>query len=145
MESIMMDLAAGFENRNYGLRRSSDLRIVIKSLAIVVPFIAIAGCLSVYLWIGGQNIQLGYQLQQLHVQERDLLNIRQQIIIEEQILTNPEKINAVAYADLGMLLLQPNQIIPASYEHSNSAAPEMLSSNIDRSKEPVINNAIDGL
>ena len=141
----MLDLAAGFENRNYGLRRSSGLRVVIKSLAMVVPFIAVAGCLSPYLWFGGQNIQLGYQLQQLHTQEQELLNIRRQIIIEEQALTNPEKINAMAYADLGMLRLQPDQIIPASYEHPNPGNVELLSGNIARSTEPERTNALNGL
>lgn len=141
----MLDLAAGFENRNYGLRRSSDLRIVIKSLMTVVPFIAVAGCLSIYLWIGGQRIQVGYQLQQLHLQEQELLNIRRQIIIAEQILMDPERLHAEAQMDLGMSPLQPNQIIPASYKHSKSAEPEMLSGNLGRSSDPVGNDEFKGL
>ena len=145
MEIIMLDLAAGFENRNYGLRRSADLRILSKSLAVVFPLLAVAGSLFLYLWVGGQNIQTGYQLQRLQLKEKELLNIHRQFIIEEQILKNPEKLNAMAQADLGMFLLQPDQIIPASYEHGDSENREKFSSNLDRSKEPVQNIAFNGL
>ena len=78
-------------------------------------------------------------------QIRLLLNIHRQFIIEEQILKNPEKLNAMAQADLGMFLLQPDQIIPASYEHGDSENREKFSSNLDRSKEPVQNIAFNGL
>ena len=141
----MLDLAAGFENRNYGLRRSTDPRILLKSLAVVLSLLAVAGSLFIYLWVGGQNIQIGYQLQWLQLKEKELLNIHRQCIIEEQILKNPEKLNAMAQADLGMFLLQPDQIIPASYEHGDSEKREKYSGNLGRSTEPVKNIAFNGL
>jgi cell division protein FtsL len=145
MEIIMLDLAAGFEDRNYGLRRSTDLRILLKPLVVVFPFLAVAGSLFLYLWVGGQNIQTGYQLQRLQLKETELLNVRRQIIIEEQILKNPEKLNAMAQADLGMFLLQPNQIIPASYEHEDSENREKFSGNLGSSSEPLKNITFNGL
>jgi hypothetical protein len=145
MEVTMLDLAAGFENRNYGLRKNTDLRILLKSLEVVLPVMAVAVSLFLYLWVGGQNIQVGYQLQHLQLEEKELLNIRRQCIIQEQVLNNPEKLDAMAQADLGMFLLQPNQIIPASYKHSNKEKLEMLSGNFGRSTESERNNALNGL
>jgi hypothetical protein len=139
----MLDLAPGFENRNYCLRRSADLRTVFKSLRALFPLLVIALSLSFYLWAGAQNIYIGYQLQQLRLQEKDLLNIRQQLIIEEQILKDPGTLNALVHRDPGMILLQPDQIIPASYEPGNTGAPRMLSSNLGYPEKPALNSALN--
>ena len=72
----MLDFAAGIEAKNYRLRKTSDLQTLLDSLKILFPLVVIAGALSFHVWIRSQNIQVGYENQQLINQAEDLIDIR---------------------------------------------------------------------
>ncbi len=120
----MLDLAAGMENRNYALRRSTNSRTLLESLEIVLPLIVIAGALCFQIWIRGQTIHIGYENQQLKEQEEILFRIQQQLIVEEQTLMDPRLLETIASRDLGMIILPANQIIPAPLENLDATNSE---------------------
>ena len=82
----MVDLAAGTEIRNYGLKRTPEI------------------------------IDVGYQKQDLKIQEEELSRSLQQLVVEEQVLKDPKWLDAVASKSLGMIIVRPDQIIPASIQ-----------------------------
>ncbi len=134
----MLDLAAGIEARNYGLRKSGDPRSVLEYLKIIGPLFLIAGALAFHVWVRSQNIQLGYRSQELSTRERELSQIRQQLILEQRTLEDPEWLEAIARTSLGMIILRPNQIIPAplpvNWDTSKSETPR--SGKLLRPSEP---------
>ncbi len=133
----MLDLAAGIEARNYGLRRATDVRNLLELLKIVLPLMAIAAVLSIHIWVDSQSIHIGYQSQQLKAQEERLLQIQQQLVLEEQILKDPELLEAIARNDLGMILLPANKVILApseNWDQSSSVTPAL--EHISRPSEP---------
>jgi cell division protein FtsL len=133
----MLDFAAGIETKNYGLRKTTDLRSLLESLRVVLPFVVIAGAFSFHIWVHSQNIHLGYQSQQLNAQAEELLQIRQQFILEEQTLKDPRWLEAVARKNLGLVLLRPSQIIPPPLENlSNGGAETLALETSSRSAEP---------
>jgi cell division protein FtsL len=122
----MIDFAAGIEAKNYGLRNTGDSRSLLESLKILSPLVAIAGLLSFHVWICSQNMEIGYESQQLLSQEEELLNINKQLILEEQTLKDPKSLDLLARRDLGMIMLPVDQVVlpPASegWEPGNSEA-----------------------
>ena len=124
----MVDLAAGTEVRNYGLKRTPDPKILQESLMLILPLAVIAGALSFSIWIRSQIIYVGYQKQDLKMQEEELSHNRQQLVVEEQTLKNPKWLDAVAGNSLGMIVVRPDQIIPAAiqtWKEDNSKATLM--------------------
>lgn len=109
----MLDLAAGIEVRNYGLRRAGDPRSLLESLKMIFPLAMVAGALSFYVWVRGQVIQVGYQSQRLKAQEEELLQTKQHLVLEEQTLKDPRWLEAAARKNLNMAALEPCQVIPA--------------------------------
>ena len=122
----MLDFAAGIESKNYGLRKTSDLRTLLDSLKILFPLVMIAGALSFHIWICSQNIQVGYQNQQLNDEQADLINTQKQLIIEEQTLKDLEKLETLALGPMGMIIPSADQFIlsttPEEWELENSEA-----------------------
>jgi cell division protein FtsL len=110
----MVDLANGVEVRNYGLKRTPDPKGVRESLMLFLPVAIVACAFSFQIWIRCQTISVGYQTQELQMQWDELLRNRQQLIVEEQTAKNPEWLDLVAGKDLGMVVVRPAQIIPAS-------------------------------
>jgi len=123
----MLDLAAGIEVRNYGLRKASDPQSLLESLKMILPLTMVAGALSFYVWVRGQVIQVGYQSQRLKAQEEELLQTRQQLVLEEQTLKDPKWLEAAARKNLGMAVVKPYQVIPAplfeNWDTSSSKTP----------------------
>ncbi|MBN1568772.1 MAG: cell division protein FtsL [Acidobacteria bacterium] len=122
----MVDLAAGTEVRNYGLKRTPDPKILQESLILILPLAVIAAALAFSIWIRSEIIYSGYQKQDLKAQEEELLRSHQQLVVEEQILKDPRWLDAVAGNSLGMIIVRPDQIIPASFsnwkdDHTKSA------------------------
>ncbi len=107
----MLDFAAGLETKNYGLKKTTDLRSLLESVWIVMPLAVIAGAFYFHVWVHSQNINIGYRSQQLSVQADRLKQIQQQLILEEQTLKDPALLEALACENLGLVLLQPGQII----------------------------------
>jgi len=131
----MLDFAAGIEAKNYGLRKTTDLRTLLESLKIVLPFVVIAGAFSFHVWVRSQNVQFGYQSQQLTAQAEELKQVQQQLILEEQTLKDPEWLEKVVSENLDMVLLKPSQIIPVPFEKWNKTEPLALGASL-KSSEP---------
>jgi cell division protein FtsL len=122
----MLDFAAGIESKNYGLRKTSDLRTLLDSLKILFPLVTIAGALSFHIWICSQNIQIGYQNHQLNEKEEELINARNQLILEEQTLKDLKTLETLALGKMGMIIPPADRIIlsttPEEWDLGNSEA-----------------------
>ncbi len=136
----MLDFAAGIESKNYGLRKTSDLRTLLDSLKILFPLAMIAGALSFHIWICSQNIQIGYQKQQLNEREEELMNAQKQLILEEQTLKDPKTLEILALGELGMLIPPADRIIlstpPEEWDLGNSDALALGNLSTPEMKEP---------
>jgi cell division protein FtsL len=113
----MVDLANGVEVRNYGLKRTPDPKGVRESLMLFLPVAIVACAFSFQIWIRCQTISVGYQMQELQSQWDELLRNRQQLVVEEQTVKNPEWLDQIAGKNLGMVVVRPAQIIPASIKN----------------------------
>ena len=122
----MVDLAIGTAARNYGLRKTTEPRALWDSLKVILPLAVIAGALSFHVWVQSQSIDIGYQSQQLTVQEQESLRIRQQLILEEETAKNLASLERIARNELGMVPLTAAQIIPAPFEDLEPAGSERL-------------------
>jgi cell division protein FtsL len=71
----------------------------------------IAGALLFYSWVRSEIVNTGYESQSLFTAEEDLLRTQKRLILEEETLRNPERIDMIARIDLGMTPLRPNQFI----------------------------------
>jgi len=107
----MLDFASGIESKNYGLKKTSDLRTLLDSLKILFPLAVIAGALSFHIWVRSQNIQVGYQNQQLINQQEELQNLQNELILEEQTLKDPKTLELLALGDLNMIIPPADRII----------------------------------
>lgn len=107
----MTDWAAGIEMRNYGIKREIDAGILSEHLKTIVMLGLVAGTLLFYSWVRSQIINTGYESQNLFTLEESLLRTQKWLILEEETLRNPERIDTIARAELSMAPLQPNQLI----------------------------------
>jgi cell division protein FtsL len=122
----MVDIAPGMEARNYGLKKTPNLRSLVESLKIFLPLIMIAGALSFYIWIYGEITFVGYQSQHLNKQEKEAQQIQEQLVLEEQTQINPERLEAIAFNNLGMVRLKANQIITSPAMDQNTGSSNAL-------------------
>lgn len=109
----MLDLAAGVEARNYGLRRTGGARSLLQSIQIVWPAAIIAAALTFSVWVRGRLIQAGYQAERLKAQEEEMLETARQLLLEEETLMDPARLEAAARSRLGMIVVKPYQVMPA--------------------------------
>lgn len=107
----MIDWAAGLEERNYAVRRVTDLPNLNDLLRIILPIVVLAGFSYFYLWSRIQILDIGYEAQRLQVQEDELRKTETNLIIEEESLKLPERIDRVARNELGLTPLHPYQIL----------------------------------
>jgi hypothetical protein len=135
----MLDLAIGVEEMNYGLKRRIELRTLLEFLRNIWPIVVVAGALCFHLWVRGQNIQAGYNTQQLKKEAKQLQQWDQRLELEERILGNIETLNSIARGDLGVIILRTNPIPPAlttGRETGNSERLELGSlAHVSRSPE----------
>lgn len=109
----MVDLAKGVAVRNYGLKNTPDAEIMRESLLMFLPLAVIASVFTFQIWIRSQTVHLGYQTQELQTQREELLRDRQQLVVEEQMLKSPKWLDEIANKELGMVVVRPDQILPA--------------------------------
>ena len=107
----MTDWADGIETRNYGIKSEVDAGMLSELLRNIVPLAMIAGALLFYSWVRSEIVNTGYESQSLFTAEEDLLRTQKRLILEEETLRNPERIDMIARIDLGMTPLRPNQFI----------------------------------
>jgi hypothetical protein len=118
----MVDLAHGMEARNYGIKETSTIKSLGESLKTLLPLIAIAGALAIYIWTYSETIHIGYQAQQLNKLKEEALKAQQQLIIEEQTLKSPEWLETTVRRDLGMVPIKAAQVLiaPALDQYAGS-------------------------
>ncbi len=109
----MVDLAKGVAIRNYGLKKTPDSKTVRDSLMMFLPLAILASAFSFQIYIRSQTISLGYRTQELQIQQEELQRNRQQLVVEEQMLKNPRWLDEIAGKSLGMVVMRPDQILPA--------------------------------
>jgi cell division protein FtsL len=71
----------------------------------------VAGALLFYSWVRSQIVNTGYESQHLFAEEESLMRTQKSLILEEETLRNPERIDAIARNELKMTPLHPNQLI----------------------------------
>ncbi|HYK90992.1 MAG TPA: cell division protein FtsL [Acidobacteriota bacterium] len=112
----MIDWACGIENRNYGIKRITDPQKLSELLWIIFSLAMVAGVLLFYASIRSQITSMGYSVQQLRAQEDTLVSDQRKLILEEQTLKNPERIEKIARVDLGMTRLRTDQLLMPQYQ-----------------------------
>lgn len=122
----MTDWADGIEIRNNGIKCVIDARIVSELLRTITSLGLIAGALLFYSWVRSQSVETGYEIQRLCEIEESLLKMEEKLILTEETLTNPERIERIATSDLGMTKLRPNQLIMPPLEAENPGIPDSL-------------------
>lgn len=112
----MTDWAEATADRNYGIRCNTDRRCVSELLKIILSLVAVAAALLFCSWIRSQIVSIGYESQKLMALEESLLRDQKSLLLEEETLKNPERIDSIARNQLGLTPLHPNQIIPAEFQ-----------------------------
>ena len=122
----MIDWAGGNEHRNYSISKITDPQKLSELLWIMSALSLVAGALLFYAWARSQIIDIGYQSQQLRAQEQTLLVNQKNLILEEQTLKNPERIEGIACNELGMMPLRANQVITPQFHDLESIGSNSL-------------------
>jgi len=122
----MTDWADSIVLRNNGIKCVIDARILSDLLRNIISLVMIAGALLFYSWTRGQIVEKGYETQKLFKIEESLLDMQKQLIAEEEMLTDPRRIDFIATRDLGMTRLHPNQLILPPMELDNQNIPDSL-------------------
>ena len=135
----MIDWADGIETRNYGITSRTDGRVLGELVRALAALALVAGSLLFSSWVRSQLVETGYKTQKLLTAEETLLRTERKLILEEETLTNPERIDLIARNDLGMAPLRPNQLIIPQFrdtEVSSFNTVAMVSSEATDSKKP---------
>ena len=106
----MTDWVHGSEKRNYGIRKKTGISVreLFLTLFLLVP---ITGSLFFHLWVRSQITETGYKIQELSLYEESLMRSRERLIVKEEILQSPERIDRIARSRLGMEPLRPEQVL----------------------------------
>lgn len=96
---------------NAYLVRERDRRRRRELLAILAVAAPVGLCLLVYIWTHLQVLQAGYRIDQLGRQLHDMSQQERHLGLQVSRLASPSRIEALAAKDLGMVPLQPEQVI----------------------------------
>ena len=107
----MTDWVYENETRNYGIRKKIGInaRELCLVLFLVVP---ITGTLIFHLWVRSEITDTGYKIQELSRLEEALTRTHEKLIVKEEKLQSPERIDRIARA-IGMAPLRPEQVLPS--------------------------------
>lgn len=122
----MTDWAGGIETRNYGIKCKIEAGTLMELMRIIIVFALVAGAFLHYSWIRSHIISTGYEIQNLIEEEESLLRTRKALILEEETLRNPQRIDIIARGELGMVPLRPNQLIPSQIRDVRSSIPNEM-------------------
>jgi cell division protein FtsL len=139
----MIDWADGIETRNYGIKFVTDSRLLSEWLRATLSFAMVAGAFLFYSWSRGQIVATGYENQKLFALEESLQQIEKSLILEEESLSSPERIDTIARNELGMVPLNPKQLIlpqRRDVESSSSNIMAIADSKTSDYKKPAASN-----
>ncbi len=122
----MTDWADGIEERNYGIKSEIDGSMMSELIRTIVPLAMIAGALLFYSWVRSQIVNTGYESQTLFAAEESLLRTQKRLILEEETLRDPQRIDLIARNDLGMTPLHPNQFILPQSQDTDRSLPDAM-------------------
>jgi cell division protein FtsL len=118
----MTDWAEGIETRNYGIKNELDAGMLSELMRVIIALVMVAGALLFYSWVRSQIVNTGYESQRLFAEEELLLRTQKSLILEEETLRNPERIDAIARNELRMTPLHPNQLLPQNQDVERGAS-----------------------
>jgi cell division protein FtsL len=122
----MMDWAGSIVSRNYGIRRQTDRRNLAELLKIISSIALLAAVFGFYAWVRCGIVNLGYLEQELRTQEESQLKMERNLILKEETLKNPERIDNIAQNELGMIRVRTNQLISPAFQDSELGDPTAL-------------------
>jgi cell division protein FtsL len=123
---MVTDWSAGVETRNYKIPRRTDSRNLADLLVSMLCVLMIACALIGYLWIRNRIMNMGYAVEQVKETERSLTRIQNSLILEEETLKCPERIDFIARNELAMEPLGPYQRITLRFSETGSDRPTSL-------------------
>jgi cell division protein FtsL len=105
----------------------------------------VAGLLIYYSWVRSHFICVGYESQNLKTIEETLLHTQQSLVLEEETLKSPERIDRIARNELSLVPLRPNQLIfPQVPDVESGAAGVLAMADLPRStgglRKPSVSN-----
>jgi cell division protein FtsL len=122
----MMDWANRMEIRNSGIKRKTDRQHMGELLRIILSILMMGGVLFFYSWIRVRIMEMGYEEQRLQASEEEMMRLQRNLILEQETLKNPERIEDIAQNYLGMTRVQPNQLILPRIEQMELGRPTAL-------------------
>ena len=122
----MTDWADGIETRNYGIRNELDVHMLSELMRIIVALAVVAGALLFYSWIRSQIVNTGYESQNLFAEEESLLRTHQRLLLDREVLKNPERIDDIARNELGMAPLHPYQVLLPKIQDVERGASDQM-------------------
>jgi len=131
---MMTDWSAGAETRNYRIPHRTDARNLADLLVSMLCVLVIAAALVGYLWAQSQIVSAGYRIQQLKETEDTLIRLRNNLVLEEETLKQPKRIDDIARNLLEMEPLQPNQLITGSRAFTVSRPAALALVDADRTR-----------
>jgi cell division protein FtsL len=122
----MRDWVGGIETRNYGIKSKLDACMLSELMRVIVALVIVAGALLFYSWVRSQIVNTGYESQQLFAEKESLLRTQKRLILEEETLISPERIDLIARNDLKMTPLRPSQLILPQLEDLGRSASNAI-------------------
>ncbi len=122
---MMNDWSVGVESRNYRIVHRPDSRSLADLLASMLCLLIIAGALTGYVYTRCRIVALGYELQKCTEIEQTLARAEIMLILQEEELKSPDRIDRIARNELAMEPLGPYQRIVPSF-HEFDARPATL-------------------
>ena len=122
----MVDWAQERAISNNGITPKTDSRSLRQLLWITLAPIMLAAVFVALLWERSQLVSIGYETQRMIQAEETLLRVQKTLILEEETLKDPARIDAVARGVLGMTPLRPRQVLAAAMPEADLNAHPTL-------------------
>ena len=126
----MTDWIYESEKRNYGIKKRTGInaRELFRILLLLIP---VTGAFIFQLWVRSEITDTGYKTQELKRIEESLTKTQEKLIVKEEILQSPERIDRIARGRLGMEPLRPDQVLAprTPYAASGNSVVAMANSN----------------
>jgi len=128
-----MPIEVHFEKHiiNNNVIRETDTRSHRDYIVVTVMGAIFLVGLFVYAWQHYQWIQYGYRIEEAQKKKEQLMEISRQFVLEKSSLRNPQRIDAIARRDLGMVVPAPGQLLTF-----NADAPLTMPAPVPQSPQP---------
>jgi cell division protein FtsL len=122
----MTDWADGIEIRNNGIKCVIDTRTLSELLRTIIALGMIAAALLFYSWVRTEIRDIGYESQKLFEIEKKLTEEQKNLILVEETLKDPTRIDQYVREELGMTKLHPSQVIKPQPRIGDRGIPDSL-------------------